>query len=36
MEIPVAWINRKRETPSGTARPDLEFENLSQLAQHLT
>ena len=33
--IPVAWINRKHESPSGTARPDLEFENLSQLASHL-
>lgn len=36
MGIPVAWINRKHEKPSGTARPDLEFENLTQLAQHLT
>ena len=33
--IPVAWINRKHELPSGTARPDLEFESLSQLADVL-
>jgi len=33
--IPVAWINRKRESPSGTARPDLEFDSLAQLADAL-
>jgi 2-haloalkanoic acid dehalogenase type II len=36
MGIPVAWINRRHETPLRTARPDLEFENLQQLALHLT
>jgi 2-haloalkanoic acid dehalogenase type II len=30
--IPVAWINRKGEAPSGDARPDREFRNLTELA----
>ncbi len=33
--IPVAWINRKRDTPSGTARPDFEFGSLTELADAL-
>jgi 2-haloalkanoic acid dehalogenase type II len=33
--IPVAWINRKRESPSGTARPDFEFHSLKELADAL-
>jgi 2-haloacid dehalogenase/putative hydrolase of the HAD superfamily len=33
--IPVAWINRKRETPSGTARPDRECPTLVALADWL-
>jgi len=34
--IPVAWINRNADKPSGKARPDHEFPNLKQLADHLT
>ena len=33
--IPCAWINRKREPPSGTARPDLEVDTLAGLAEAL-
>ena len=33
--IPVAWINRKRDTPSGTARPDFELGSLAELADEL-
>jgi 2-haloalkanoic acid dehalogenase type II len=33
--IPVAWINRKAERPSGGIRPDLEFRNLTELADFL-
>jgi 2-haloalkanoic acid dehalogenase type II len=33
--IPVAWINRKHESPSGTARPDFEFGSLAELADVL-
>ncbi len=33
--IPVAWINRKHELPSGTARPDLEFDSLTEFADAL-
>ncbi len=31
--IPVAWINRKGEAPSGEARPDKEFSTLADLAE---
>lgn len=34
--IPVAWINRKQESPSASARPTVEFSNLAELAQLLT
>ncbi|MGH9315607.1 MAG: HAD-IA family hydrolase [Thermoanaerobaculia bacterium] len=30
--IPVAWINRKRETAAVSGAPDLEFRNLTELA----
>src|SRR5882724_1864675 len=33
--IPVAWINRKGEQPSGAARPDWEFRTLTELADSL-
>jgi 2-haloalkanoic acid dehalogenase type II len=33
--IPVAWINRKSEQPTGVARPDREFETLAELADWL-
>ena len=33
--IPVAWINRHRETPRGVARPDREFSTLTELADWL-
>ena len=33
--IPVAWINRKGEAPSGEARPDKEFSTLADLAEWL-
>ncbi len=33
--IPVAWINRKAERPTGAARPDREFRNLGELADWL-
>lgn len=33
--ISVAWINRKRQAPSGTAQPDREFFSLSELADWL-
>ncbi|MGH9440782.1 MAG: HAD family hydrolase [Thermoanaerobaculia bacterium] len=33
--IPSAWINRKGEAPSGTARPDFEFPSLAQMADFL-
>ena len=33
--IPVAWINRRRQTPSGTARPDRELTTLAELADWL-
>jgi len=33
--IPVAWINRKHQSPQRTARPNLEFSDLSQLAMHV-
>lgn len=36
LSIPVAWINRNHELPSGAARPDLEFANLEQLALAIT
>lgn len=35
LDIPVAWINRNRDTPSGEARPDHEFPTLTELATHL-
>ena len=35
LAIPVAWINRKREAPSGTARPDRELTTLRDLADWL-
>ena len=34
--IPVAWINRKQESPTGVARPTVEFGTLAELAQLLT
>lgn len=34
--IPVAWVNRKSERPSGVIRPDLEFRNLTELAGDLS
>jgi 2-haloalkanoic acid dehalogenase type II len=36
LEIPVAWINRKREAPAGPAKPDREFPTLKGLADWLT
>ncbi|PYN83566.1 MAG: haloacid dehalogenase [Candidatus Rokuibacteriota bacterium] len=33
--IPVAWINRKGERPTGAARPDREFRTLTELADWL-
>jgi len=33
--IPVAWINRKGEKPSGDAKPDLEVGSLREFADHL-
>lgn len=33
--IPVAWVNRKREQPSGSARPDYEVSSLAELADLL-
>jgi 2-haloalkanoic acid dehalogenase type II len=33
--IPVVWINRQHEQPSGEARPDREFSLLSELADWL-
>lgn len=34
--IPVAWINRHGEAPSGPARPDRELRTLTELADWLT
>lgn len=34
--LPVAWINRKHERASGPLRPDFQFDDLDQLANHLT
>lgn len=34
--VPVAWINRKKQSPAGAARPDREFTNLQGLADWLT
>jgi len=34
--IPVAWINRKGERPTGAAHPDREFRTLIELADWLT
>jgi hypothetical protein len=31
--IPIAWINRKGERPTGAARPDREFRTLTELAE---
>ncbi len=33
--IPVAWINRKNELPTGPVRPDREFHSLTELADWL-
>jgi 2-haloalkanoic acid dehalogenase type II len=33
--VPVAWINRRGEAPSGAARPDREFRTLAELADWL-
>ncbi len=33
--IPVAWINRKGEAPSGPERPDIEVQDLAELAELL-
>lgn len=33
--IPVAWINRKQEVPSGEARSQFEFGNLTEFAVHV-
>jgi 2-haloalkanoic acid dehalogenase type II len=35
LEIPVAWINRKREAPAGPAKPDRELPTLKGLADWL-
>jgi len=35
LELPVAWINRKREVPGGPARPDREMSTLAELADWL-
>ena len=35
LDIPVAWINRKREAPAGAARADREFPTLTGLADWL-
>jgi FMN phosphatase YigB (HAD superfamily) len=34
--IPVAWVNRKGQTPAGAARPEAEFRTLEGLATWLT
>jgi 2-haloacid dehalogenase/putative hydrolase of the HAD superfamily len=34
--VPVAWINRKGELPSGAQRPNFEFHNLAEFADWLT
>lgn len=34
--VPVAWVNRKAERPSGVIRPDLEVRNLTELAGALS
>jgi 2-haloalkanoic acid dehalogenase type II len=34
--VPSAWINRKRERPSGPERPDVEFTPLAEAADWLT
>ena len=34
-KVPVAWINRKGEKPTGVARPDREFRTLTELADWL-
>ena len=33
--VPVAWINRKSQQPTGAARPDREFRTLTELANWL-
>jgi len=33
--IPVAWINRKGQQPTGAVRPDREFRTLTELADWL-
>jgi 2-haloalkanoic acid dehalogenase type II len=33
--VPVAWINRKGQAPSGAARPDVELRSLADLADWL-
>ncbi len=35
LDIPVAWINRKRQTPAGSARPAQELSTLTALADWL-
>jgi FMN phosphatase YigB (HAD superfamily) len=34
--VPVAWINRKAEAPTGVARPDRELRTMTDLADWLT
>ena len=34
--VPVAWINRKKQSPAGAVRPDREFTDLQGLADWLT
>lgn len=36
LHIPVAWVNRKAEPPTGAARPDRELRDLAALAEWLT
>lgn len=35
LNVPVVWINRKAERPDGTARPDRELSDLTELADWL-
>jgi 2-haloalkanoic acid dehalogenase type II len=36
LRIPAVWINRKKETPAGSQRPDRELTTLTELADWLT
>jgi FMN phosphatase YigB (HAD superfamily) len=35
LAIPVAWINRKAERPTGDVAPDVELRDLTELADRL-